>query len=47
MSGVRWFLRKFRLPGEAQLIDRIMESFAKGYYEGNQGAYSGEAILLI
>jgi Sec7-like guanine-nucleotide exchange factor len=28
-------LAKFRLPGEAQKIDRIMEAFAKDYYTQN------------
>jgi Sec7-like guanine-nucleotide exchange factor len=28
---VRYYLNKFRLPGEAQKIDRIMEKFAKKY----------------
>lgn len=32
-SALRIFLQKFRLPGEAQCIDRFMEAFAQGYYE--------------
>jgi len=31
----RRFLQKFRLPGEAQKIDRIMEAFAARYYKQN------------
>ena len=30
-SAIREFLRGFRLPGEAQKIDRIMEKFAERY----------------
>lgn len=35
-DALRYFLSKFRLPGEAQKIDRIMERFAKRYVENNQ-----------
>jgi brefeldin A-resistance guanine nucleotide exchange factor 1 len=31
-SALRMFLHKFRLPGEAQQIDRIMDAFSKEYY---------------
>lgn len=30
-TAIREFLRGFRLPGEAQKIDRIMEKFAERY----------------
>lgn len=30
-AAIREFLRGFRLPGEAQKIDRIMEKFAERY----------------
>ena len=30
VEALRAFLSKFRLPGEAQKIDRIIESFSKG-----------------
>lgn len=30
-SAIREFLKGFRLPGEAQKIDRIMEKFAERY----------------
>ncbi|KAL3921926.1 MAG: hypothetical protein SGILL_002485 [Bacillariaceae sp.] len=36
-SALRMFLHKFRLPGEAQQIDRIMDAFSKEYYS-QQGA---------
>lgn len=39
-EAIRLFLSKFRLPGEAQKIDRIMESFAKRYcYCNPQGIF--------
>ena len=31
VEALRNFLSKFRLPGEAQKIDRIIETFSKGY----------------
>lgn len=31
-SAIREFLKGFRLPGEAQKIDRIMEKFAERYW---------------
>ncbi|KAK6188257.1 hypothetical protein SNE40_004474 [Patella caerulea] len=36
VSGLRKFLEGFRLPGEAQKIDRLMEKFASRYCECNQ-----------
>lgn len=35
VSALRIFLDKFRLPGEAQKIDRMMEKFAARYCETN------------
>ncbi|RWS13810.1 brefeldin A-inhibited guanine nucleotide-exchange protein 1-like isoform X6 [Dinothrombium tinctorium] len=35
VSALRIFLEGFRLPGEAQKIDRLMEKFASRYYETN------------
>lgn len=35
VSSLRFFLEKFRLPGEAQKIDRLMEKFASRYCECN------------
>uniref|UniRef100_A0A8C6S0H6 ADP ribosylation factor guanine nucleotide exchange factor 2 n=1 Tax=Nannospalax galili TaxID=1026970 RepID=A0A8C6S0H6_NANGA len=37
VSALRMFLEGFRLPGEAQKIDRLMEKFAARYIECNQG----------
>lgn len=33
-ESLRLFLSTFRLPGEAQCIDRLMEAFAQRLYEG-------------
>lgn len=35
-ESLRVFLESFRLPGEAQKIDRIVQSFANRYYEQNK-----------
>lgn len=35
LESLRRFLSEFRLPGEAQKIDRLMEKFASHYYESN------------
>uniref|UniRef100_A0A8C5K947 ADP ribosylation factor guanine nucleotide exchange factor 2 n=1 Tax=Jaculus jaculus TaxID=51337 RepID=A0A8C5K947_JACJA len=37
VSALRTFLEGFRLPGEAQKIDRLMEKFAARYIECNPG----------
>lgn len=36
VAALRHLLSKFRLPGEAQKIDRIMEKFAGRYVENNK-----------
>ena len=35
VDALRLFLQSFRLPGEAQKIDRYMLKFAERYIEGN------------
>ena len=35
VTALRIFLEGFRLPGEAQKIDRLMEKFASRYCECN------------
>lgn len=47
-NGLREFLLPFRLPGEAQKIDRIMECFAQRYAANNPGIFpdSDTAYLL-
>ena len=37
LAALRQFLAGFRLPGEAQKIDRIMEAFAAKYYSQYSG----------
>ncbi len=45
--ALRSFLDKFKLPGEAQKIDRLMEVFAKGYHEKNKNQFSNEGEAYI
>eukprot|EP00013_Stygamoeba_regulata_P000094 CAMPEP_0177632458 /NCGR_PEP_ID=MMETSP0447-20121125/2304_1 /TAXON_ID=0 /ORGANISM="Stygamoeba regulata, Strain BSH-02190019" /LENGTH=961 /DNA_ID=CAMNT_0019134031 /DNA_START=54 /DNA_END=2939 /DNA_ORIENTATION=- len=47
--ALRRFLHSFRLPGEAQKIDRIMESFAETYFEQNpQSCFKHpDAVFLL
>jgi len=33
IAAIRMYLQRFRLPGEAQKIDRILEAFAEAYFE--------------
>ncbi|KAK1737469.1 guanine nucleotide exchange factor [Skeletonema marinoi] len=40
-DALRSFLSRFRLPGEAQCIDRLMESFANRLYEVSNSVESG------
>lgn len=42
----RQFLWSFRLPGEAQKIDRMMECFAERYCELNPGVFTSSGTLL-
>ena len=38
-EGIRLFLAGFRLPGEAQKIDRMMEAFAARFCGNNPGSF--------
>ncbi|KAJ3152336.1 Brefeldin A-inhibited guanine nucleotide-exchange protein 2 [Geranomyces michiganensis] len=40
VPALRAFLQTFRLPGESQKIDRIMEKFADRYYENNPDVFA-------
>ncbi|CAD5207446.1 unnamed protein product [Bursaphelenchus okinawaensis] len=40
VDALRRFLEKFRIPGEAQKVDRLMEKFASRYIECNESAQS-------
>ncbi len=48
--ALRRFLLRFRLPGEAQKIDRIMEQFAQQYWKSNPGLdmfANSDAVYLL
>ena len=45
--AIRHFLKGFRLPGEAQKIDRIMEKFAERYYLQNRGTFPSADMAFI
>lgn len=47
LSFSRQFLWSFRLPGEAQKIDRMMECFAERYCELNPGVFTSTGILSM
>lgn len=40
VDALRTFLQSFRLPGEAQKIDRFMLKFAERYVMGNPGSFA-------
>jgi brefeldin A-inhibited guanine nucleotide-exchange protein len=46
-EAVRVFLQGFRLPGEAQKIDRIMEKFAERYWKCNPKAFSSADTAYV
>ena len=41
VQGLRKFLQKFKLPGESQMVDRILEAFAKAFCKANPQDFSG------
>jgi brefeldin A-inhibited guanine nucleotide-exchange protein len=47
-NAIRLFLNGFRLPGEAQKIDRFMEKFAEHYHKQNPGIFrSADAAFVL
>ncbi|KAL3918887.1 MAG: hypothetical protein SGILL_004029 [Bacillariaceae sp.] len=46
-NAIRSYLSGFRLPGEAQKIDRIMEKFAERYTEQNPEAFATADVAFI
>ncbi|KAE9603229.1 putative Sec7 domain, mon2, dimerization and cyclophilin-binding domain-containing protein [Lupinus albus] len=46
-EAIRAFLQGFRLPGEAQKIDRIMEKFAERYCKCNPEAFSSADTAYV
>lgn len=47
VQALRQFLWSFRLPGEAQKIDRMMECFAERYCELNQGVFTSTDTCYV
>jgi brefeldin A-inhibited guanine nucleotide-exchange protein len=45
--AIRYFLHGFRLPGEAQKIDRIMEKFAERYYLQHKDEFASADMAFI
>ncbi|VAI07738.1 unnamed protein product [Triticum turgidum subsp. durum] len=46
-EAIRAFLQGFRLPGEAQKIDRVMEKFAERYCKCNPKAFSSADTAYV
>ncbi|KAL0926627.1 hypothetical protein M5K25_002866 [Dendrobium thyrsiflorum] len=46
-AAIREFLKGFRLPGEAQKIDRIMEKFAERYCFNNPGLFKSADTAYV
>jgi len=46
-QAIRHFLYRFRLPGEAQKIDRIMEKFAERYYLQHKDQFASADMAFI
>eukprot|EP01104_Vermistella_antarctica_P009132 TRINITY_DN2327_c0_g1_i1.p1 TRINITY_DN2327_c0_g1~~TRINITY_DN2327_c0_g1_i1.p1 ORF type:complete len:1442 (+),score=522.24 TRINITY_DN2327_c0_g1_i1:236-4561(+) len=46
-TALRVFLSKFRLPGEAQKIDRFMERFAQSYCRANEDVFPHEDTAYL
>lgn len=46
--AIRLYLESFRLPGEAQKINRIMESFGKHYHEQCPNLFkNADAVYIL
>ncbi|PIN14780.1 Guanine nucleotide exchange factor [Handroanthus impetiginosus] len=46
-EAIRYFLRGFKLPGEAQKIDRIMEKFAERYCKCNPNSFTSADTAYV
>jgi brefeldin A-inhibited guanine nucleotide-exchange protein len=46
-EAIRFFLSGFRLPGEAQKIDRLMEKFAERFYLQNRQDFASADMAFI
>jgi guanine nucleotide exchange protein RalF len=47
VNGLRTFLKTFKLPGEAQKIDRLVESFSGAYCEQNPGVIADKDAAYV
>lgn len=47
VAGLRKFLSKFMLPGEAQKISRVMEVFAAEFLKQNPGVFPHEDVGFV
>ncbi|ODV63134.1 Arf family guanine nucleotide exchange factor SEC7, partial [Ascoidea rubescens DSM 1968] len=47
IDAIRFFLQSFRLPGEAQKIDRFMLKFAERYHENNPNIFANAVTPYI
>ena len=46
-AAFREFLSKFHIPGEAQMIDRIMEQFGSKFYNDNPNLFSSADTVYV
>lgn len=46
-EAFRTFLSKFRIPGEGQMIDRVMEEFGAQYFNDNPGKFSTADTVYV
>ncbi len=47
IPSLRAFLAEFRLPGEAQVIDRVMGGFSDTYVRDNPGVFSSPDVAYV
>jgi hypothetical protein len=47
VQGLRTFLEAFRLPGEAQMIERLMEDFAEHFFQQAPGPFLHQDGIFI
>ncbi len=45
--ALRFFIASFRLPGEAQKIERILQTFARKYHTSNPGLFQHEDTPFV
>lgn len=45
--ALRFFIASFRLPGEAQKIERILQTFARKYHGSNPGLFQHEDTPFV